>query len=347
MTNHKLLNFTLSAILLTLFFLLLYFGHSLLVPFVVAVVIWYLIVNFVDALENIPYIGRYIPKWIAFILAIVVAFAVIYFIFNLVSNNITELINIAPSYQERFLKVKDQLFAFFNIKTQPDFSQVFENFNMISLLSSAAGIMADFGRNLFIILIYVLFLLLEHNSFDQKLSFLIRDPQKLASARNMLNKITVQIQSYLKIKALMGMITAGCSYIILLVVGVDFADFWALLIFIFNFIPNIGSILATILPCLLTLIQFDSFTPFFIVTLSLSAVQFTIGNFLEPRLMGKSFNLSPLVIILGLAVWGYLWGIVGMLLCVPIMVIVNIIFANFPGTKPISILMSATGDIED
>jgi len=244
------------------------------------------------------------------------------------------------------VELKDQLFDLFRIENPPSLDQAFEKFNVMSLLSSAAGIMADFGRNVFIILIYVLFMLLEHHSFDQKLAYLIRDQGKLDSARKMVAKITVQIRSYLKIKTFMGLMTSVSSYIILLIVGVDFADFWALIIFFFNFIPNIGSIIATILPCLLSLVQFDSFVPFIIVAISLTAVQFAIGNILEPRLMGKSFNLSPLAIIITLAVWGYLWGIVGMLLCVPIIVIISIIFANFPGTRPLAILLSETGEID-
>ena len=344
--NQKLLNFTLSSILVALILLLLYFGSTLLIPFFVSIVIWYLIISFVGGLTHLPYIGRFIPTWIAYILAIASAFGLIWLIFTVVSNNITELINLAPSYQSRFIELRNELFKLLNISDPPSFNQAFEKFNAMSLLSSAAGIMADFGRNVFIILIYVLFLLLEHHSFDYKLGFLIRDPEKLEKARNMINKITKQIRSYLKIKALMGLLTAGSSYLILLAVGVNFADFWALLIFFFNFIPNIGSIIATILPCLLALVQFDSATQFLIIAISLAAIQFVIGNILEPRLMGKSFNLSPLAIIITLSIWGYLWGIVGMLLCVPIIVIVSIIFANFPGTRPIAILLSQNGDID-
>ena len=344
--NQKLLNFTLAAILVALTLLLLYLGRNLLIPFFVAIVIWYLIISFVGGLTHLPKIGRFIPTWIAFLIAIVCASILIWALFTVISNNITELINVAPNYQARFLELRDKVFEMLDLSDPPSFNQAFEKFNVMSLLSSAAGIMADFGRNVFIILIYVLFLLLEHHSFDFKLGFLIRDPEKLEKARNMIDKITKQIRSYLKIKTLMGLLTSGTSYVILLVMGVNFADFWALLIFFFNFIPNIGSIIATILPCLLTLVQFESITPFLIVAISLTSIQFFIGNITEPRLMGKSFNLSPLAIIITLSIWGYLWGIVGMLLCVPIMVVISIIFANFPGTRPIAILLSQSGDID-
>ena len=139
--------------------------------------------------------------------------------------------------------------------------------------------------------------------------------------------------------------TGVLSYLVLVTVGVDFAALWGMLIFLLNFIPTIGSILAVIPPILLSLVQFKGLTPFFIVMSSLISIQIIIGNILEPRLAGKSLNLSPLVILLSLVLWGKIWGIVGMFLCVPITVILNIVLANFESTKSIAIMLSANGKI--
>jgi len=346
MVNGRLANFTLSTILFSLILLLLYFGSALLIPFFVSIVIWYLIISFVEGIKNIPAIGRFIPSWIAFTIAIATSFALIWFVVTIVTNNISDLFTVAPKYQARLIQLQDQVIEILKIQDPPSFDQVFEKFNMMTLLSSAAGIMADLGRNLIIILIYVLFILFEYHLFDHKLQFLMKDEKKLEKARKIIDNITRQIRSYLKIKTLMGLLTAGTSYVVMTLIGVDFAEFWALLIFFFNYIPNIGSIFATVLPSLLALVQFDNIGPFLVIAICLTSIQFAIGNILEPRLMGKSFNLSPLAIILSLAIWGYIWGIVGMLLCVPIMVITSIIFANFPGTRPIAILLSQTGDVE-
>lgn len=165
-------------------------------------------------------------------------------------------------------------------------------------------------------------------------------------ATNILSKINAQILSYLRIKTALSAATALCSYIVLRWVGVDFPDFWAMLIFLFNYIPTIGAILATFFPCLLCLLQFDTFTPFFIVCSSLITLQFVFGNILEPRIMGDRFNLSGLVIILFLSIWGKIWGIIGMLLCMPFLVILNIILSNFEQTRPIVVLLSRNGQIE-
>ena len=129
-------------------------------------------------------------------------------------------------------------------------------------------------------------------------------------------------------------------------VDLDFAAFWALLVFILNYIPTIGSIVATILPGLLALVQFESWTPFVILVIGITVIQQALGSFLEPNLMGMTLNLSPLVVVISLILWGMLWGVVGMFLCVPITVILVIILANFPGTRWVSVLLSKEGKIE-
>jgi len=133
--------------------------------------------------------------------------------------------------------------------------------------------------------------------------------------------------------------------VVLHFVGVDFASFWAVLIFLLNFIPTIGSIIATAFPSVLTLVQFDTLGPFVITITILSAIQFCIGSLVEPKLMGNRLNLSPIVILLSLGLWGSIWGIPGMFLCVPITVILMIVCSYFPDTRPIAVLLSGNGKV--
>ncbi|MCH9755622.1 MAG: AI-2E family transporter, partial [Gammaproteobacteria bacterium] len=145
---------------------------------------------------------------------------------------------------------------------------------------------------------------------------------------------------------LMGLLTATASWGIMAWIGLDFAEFWALLIFFLNYIPNIGAIIATLFPALLALIQFQSWMPFVAMTSGLVAVQFLIGNIIEPRYLGRSLNLSPLVILFALGLWGVIWGVMGMFLSVPITVMMIILFAHFPATRPIAVLLSKDGKID-
>ena len=117
--------------------------------------------------------------------------------------------------------------------------------------------------------------------------------------------------------------------------------------FFFYYIPTVGSILAIVAPAVLTLVQFDSLTPFLVVLLVFGTIQIVTANVVEPAVMGSTLNLSPLVVILSLAVWGTMWGVVGMFLCVPIMVVGLIVLAQFEATRPLAVLMSADGRIPD
>jgi len=142
-------------------------------------------------------------------------------------------------------------------------------------------------------------------------------------------------------------VTGLVGYVVLALVGVDFASFWGFTIFLLNYIPIIGSVVATLFPALLTLIQFDTFTPFLIVGIGLTSAQFIVGNVIEPKLMGSSLNLSPLVVLLSLALWGSLWGIPGMFLCIPIMVILLIVLSHFDATRPLAVMLSERGELTE
>jgi predicted PurR-regulated permease PerM len=113
----------------------------------------------------------------------------------------------------------------------------------------------------------------------------------------------------------------------------------------FNFIPSIGPVLATVFPSLFCLIQFGEFVPFLMVFFGVGTVGVLISSLVEPRLMGNTLNISPLVTILALAIWGSIWGILGALLSVPITVAMIIILAQFPQTKNLAILLSEKGKI--
>ena len=112
--------------------------------------------------------------------------------------------------------------------------------------------------------------------------------------------------------------------------GLEFAVLWAVLTAFLNFVPYIGSVLGVVFPVLMAIVQFEDFGTILWMLLALTAVQFVIGNFLDPYVMGNSLNLSPFAILISLAVWSELWGIPGAFLAVPITAIMTIVFSEFP-----------------
>jgi len=165
--------------------------------------------------------------------------------------------------------------------------------------------------------------------------------------RAVLERIDREIRIYIRIKTTLAVATSVLAYVVMAWVGVDFAGFWAVMVFFFYYIPTVGSFLAIMAPAVLTLVQFDHLTPFLIVLFVIGTIQIVTANVIEPAIMGRSLNLSPLVVIVSLMVWGTIWGVVGMFLCVPIMVVALIVLAQFETTRPVGVLLSADGEIPE
>lgn len=141
-------------------------------------------------------------------------------------------------------------------------------------------------------------------------------------------KITKQIQRYIIAKVGINLLAGVVTTIVLSIVGVDYPIVWGLFVFLFNFIPTIGSAIALVFPVLFTLVQFDSVGTMILVLALIAGIQTLAFNVAEPMILGKRLNLNPLLILLSVLVWGYVWGIVGMLLSVPLTAIIKIIISN-------------------
>jgi predicted PurR-regulated permease PerM len=270
----------------------------------------------------------------------------LYLVVSMIDSNIVDVKQAAPKYQENFFQIIDKIYNIAGIDQQTSVTQIKEKINLGSFIANIAGTIASIAGNAGLILIYILFLFLEQKSFDKKIAALLRGTKQTDKVHHILKTISTRIETYVAIKSFVSLLTAIGCYVILKIVGVDFPEFWAFIIFLLNFIPTVGSLLAVLFPALLCLVQFSNFTQFFIVISSLGGIQFLIGNILEPKLMGKSLNISPIVVMLSLSIWGSIWGIAGMFLSVPFTVILMIIFSQFEATKRIAILLSEDGTLD-
>jgi predicted PurR-regulated permease PerM len=333
--------------MLVMVFYILSVGKELLMPFVIAIALSFIIITLARKYQKIKIKKFKIPYFVALIMAVVTCFLFIYGIFEIINNNIQEVIKIVPSYEDKVVELVRRGMILVGLEELPDLKNLTREINFSSIFTNLASTISSLASYTGMIIIYVLFMLLEFHSFDKKISKLFKNDEKRETMRELLHKINMDIKTYINIKTLTSLMTAVISFIIMKIAGVHFAEFWALLIFLLNFVPTIGSIIAVIPPSLLCLIQFDnSFTTSIVVIVFLVSTQFAIGNLIEPRYMGKSLNLSPLVILLSLGLWGKIWGIVGMFLCVPITVIISIILAKFPKTRPIAVLLSSDGKVD-
>jgi len=346
MTFDKPISSFFSLAIITLTIVGLVYGKALLVPFALAVMVWFLLNALAKFIERITFKKWIFPNWLSLSIALLTMLGLLAIVIEMISRNIGEVINTAPIYQKNIEALFKTFLQTFGLSNLPSMMELAKQVDVTSALSKLAGSLTVIAGNTGIILIYVIFLLLEQRSLESKLNSLFKEPDRRKKVYEILTEIQRDIEAYIAIKTLLSVVTGLMSYIILIFLGVDYSEFWAFLIFLLNYIPTVGSLIATIFPALLALIQFESFTYFLVVFISIAVIQFLIGNILEPRLMGRSLNLSALVVLFSLALWGSIWGVVGMFLCVPITVILMIIFSNFEKTRPIAILLSSNGKID-
>jgi predicted PurR-regulated permease PerM len=209
---------------------------------------------------------------------------------------------------------------------------------LVKHLQSAAGSFFDFLSFGLIVVIYLVFLLAEKITFPQRMRLAFGE-QRAGALMQLVASINDAIVNYVAVKAWISLVTGALSLAVFLVFGIEFAFLWGMLVFLLNFIPYLGSLVALTPPILLAFLQLELWQAGLVLAL-LIAIQLFTGQFLEPKLAGRKLNLSPLLIVLALAFWAYLWGIVGMILAVPLTVVLKIILDHIPETRPVGTLMS-------
>ena len=318
-------------------------GKDLFVPLVIALIAVYLIKVLERWISGVAILRFRIPQPVALILSFLTVIGMSWVLISIIADNAMQVAEIVPRYQGRLLKIQSEFFLAFGAEQPPAMREFFKNVDIAGLIALVATNLAGLLKNTMLVLVFAVFILLETRFISSKITALFPDPQRRERIEALIRRVDRDIQTYFGVKTLVSLATALLSYGVMRFVGLDFAAFWALLVFILNFIPTIGSIVATILPGLLGLVQFESWKPVIILLVGITVIQQALGNFIEPNLMGMTLNLSPLVVVMSLILWGMLWGIVGMFLCVPITVILVIILGNFPATRWVAVLLSKEG----
>jgi AI-2 transport protein TqsA len=245
-----------------------------------------------------------------------------------------------PAYQERLAGLIAHVIAWLNshgAEIEANNFLLTDYFSprvIMSLVSYGLSILRVLFTNMFLILLTVLFILLETSGFAQKLATAFPDPE----IQEHFKTISANVNRYMGFKALLSLATGVAIWILLAIIGVEFPGTWGLLAFFLNFIPAIGSIIAAIPAILWALVQLG-FSAALLTLLAYLAVNIIIGNFLDPRIVGRKLGLSPLVVIISLIFWGWVLGPVGMLLSVPLTMIAKIALASKEDTRWLAVML--------
>jgi len=338
-----------GAVLALIIGWVLYIGRGVFVPVVLGVLVVYVIVGLTRLLARLPYVGDMLPDRLAYALSVLLIGAGFVFAAYLLVANIDGIVARAPLYQESLLASIQQLAVRLGIETEPTWvslrRDLLAQINIQRVVGSTVASVTSMLVGLVVVSLYASFLMLELRHFPAKLAGLSSDPQRVVRVRQVTSDINSRIGSYLALKTVLSLLLGAVCWVIMTLMGLEFALFWAMLITLLNYVPYIGSFLGVALPAAMAIVQFADASTVAMLLVYLSIAQFAIGNFLEPYVMGNSLNLSPFAILVSLTVWSGLWGIAGAFLAVPITSIMTIVLAGFAGTRPIAVLLSRDGRV--
>ena len=324
---------------------ILLFFKSFLQPIVFALLFWFIIIEVRGGLAKIKIFKKSLPKIILTIVSTLIVFFGFYVSIDIIIININKLTANFDLYSANLIALLEKAEELVGIENLGENLES-QKGPLMKSAANAATSLASFVGKLLLVFFYVLFLLLEETQINKKLEKMYGDGKESNSIHKTWNRIHTLLSDYLSIKLLTSFLTGILSFFVLLFLGIELPALWAFIIFMLNFIPSIGSIIATSFPVLFSIVQYADIKQTISVLVGILAVQVLIGNVVEPKLLGNKLNLSPRVVITGLVFWGALWGVMGMLLSVPIMASLMIVFSQFPNTKNIAIFLSQNGEID-
>lgn len=321
------------------------YGKSLLIPFIFALLLWFLSRKLRLTFNRIKFVNNFFPSWMKNTVSSLVILSLLVVISKILTSNINTLASASQNYDTNIGSIIESLSLYLSVDLVETLKVQLGNINFGNILSLIFNSLTELFGNLFMIIIYVLFIFLEEVNFHKKLLLAFSTKNKQDKISTVIDEIEASVTNYLGLKTLVSLSTGFLSYLVLLFIGIDAPTFWAFLITLLNYIPTIGSLIATVFPATYCLLQFGELYPFVLVLILVGLIQIIIGNILEPRLMGNSLNISSLATLITLSIWGSIWGITGMFLSVPISVILIIILSQFPSTRPVAIMLSDKGEI--
>ncbi len=349
--------FSLSFIALVILFIVLKELQIIFIPLVIAYFLFFIFEPFNNYLEK-----KKFPQSITTIIDLIIIILLIWGISRFIIESFSQFGDTMPVYEQKLNSIVSNAAKSFGI-TEP----LLANFNIKSILADidyggiASGLFSStlsIFSSSFFVLFFFIFVSSGHKKIIEAIKKRFIQTHATESVNNLLNDadenddsfveavevqieaekgkeieqtfkdITHQVQQYITTKTLISLITGLLVALVLWLFDVDFLIVWAVLAFVLNFIPNIGSAIAVLLPSIMALIQYESFTYALIIAGIITVLQNIMGNIVEPKIYGNKLGLNPLVILLALLLWGYIWGIVGMFISVPLTAVLKIIISN-------------------
>ena len=315
------------------------YARSIITPFLLALFISIICAQPIFWLEK-----KGIPKWLALIIVLLGLILIFSGFAFLIGGTLSSFSSNVPKYVSKLTTISNSFFQILNEKglkiPKDQVSNLIQPAKIFEFIARAVNEVFNMMGNTFLVFLILLFILMELRSFSVKASAMLSGSDESISY---FSTITKNIRHYLGIKTLICILTGILIYLALLIIGVDYPLLWALIAGLMNYIPNIGSIIAAIPAVLFALVQLGLGGALWTLG-SFMLVNNVLGNFIEPRIMGKGLGLSTLVVFLSLLFWGFIFGMVGMFLSVPITMTIKIILEQHEKTQWLAVLLGTPAE---
>jgi len=309
-------------------------GRPLLVPFAFALLLWAVLNALTEWLERFR-----LPPILAWASSLVLIVSALYLVTRIFIDETAAMAGEAPAYYAKLQHLAIDWIHFLRLGPVPALRDLFSASGVAGMLGQAAASAGGLLFQVALIVVYVGFLLAEQRYLSGKLVRIESSETRRDETGKVVRAIAHQLQSYLGVCTFLSVAMGLVTYGLLLLLGVHFAGFWALIMFFANYLPTLGGV-AAILPGLSALLQSASLGQFFVVALVLGGLHFVLANIVSTVLLGRTLNMSPLAIILALSFWGLIWGISGLFLAVPMTGALVIICEHVAGLRWFAIAMA-------
>lgn len=284
-----------------------------------------------------------IPNLLASIVALLLIAAALLTLSSVLLTEVNNVLVTTLTYADRAPSAVASLFAWLGEDTERAVLNSLQSVNVASYVRTAAGQAGNIMSATVLVILFVGFLFAERIWFGTKLNNFVGDPAQADRVRRIIASIIHRVNYYLLVKTIVSAITGFMVFALASYFRLDLATSLGILTFVLNFIPNVGSIAATALVALVAHVQLGDPRTTLAIFLINGAIQFVNGSVIDPMLMGRALRLSSFGIIISLAFWSAIWGIPGMFLSVPIMVMMLVVCSHVPVLRPIAILLSREG----
>ncbi|MDK3017688.1 AI-2E family transporter [Pseudodonghicola flavimaris] len=345
--RNRLMVTTYSVALMLMIGWLLRVGQSILLPVLVAVIVVYILTTAADAMVRLPVLGRLGRRWRRLIvLAAILAGVLILAAF--ITSNAAAISAAVPGYAENFDALQARFLHLIGVDELPSWTglsqRLMDMLDITNLMPVVLSTITNAGSVVVAAALYAIFIIAELDGLPEKTRRALDRSAQAERTLDVVRQINERIGGYLAAKTLVNVILGLVSLGVLWLLKIDFPVFWAILIALLNYIPYIGSVIAVAFPVTTGLVQYASFGHAALALTALMIPQIAVAYYIEPKFLGRSVNLSPFTVLLALAIWTAIWGMMGAILAIPLTAMVMIILAELPSTRFIAVLMSETGD---